>query len=424
MRRFGVSRATLLEAVRQLERHGAAAMRRGGHGGLVVANPPARGIARALSTYIELTDISLSEQFEAGCILESHATNRAAAQASEDMIQSLRRLAHEAMSATSYLQLSRAGSRLSTAVAQAAGNPVIDIFIRSLVHARTDYFQREERADYPINKTMREYAQDLERLVECIAAGDEAGAEFALRQQRKRIDRYNEQRQARLAARSSPLVIAARQRQVDRSNAGGAEVVAFMLRDEIIKRGWPVGERLGEEMDLAKELQTSRWVFRQAVRMLEPHAIVEMRRGQRGGLIVGRPDPAYTVGLVRSYFESSGASRGDIWDVWASLMESSAAVAALRTAAQEREGIATSSQFYDDVCNITENRVIALFGGVLSSAVLNSSTEEDPGDAAERQKIAEAILAGDAALSRRRMRLHLSAFQRRRPANWRDALNV
>src|SRR3546814_4794314 len=52
-----ISRATFREAVRQLEWHGAAGMRRGVHGGLVVKAPPRHAIVYAVKTYFELTQI-------------------------------------------------------------------------------------------------------------------------------------------------------------------------------------------------------------------------------------------------------------------------------------------------------------------------------------------------------------------------------
>ncbi|MEZ5709786.1 MAG: GntR family transcriptional regulator [Blastomonas sp.] len=60
MERFRVSRATFREAVRQLEWHGAAGMRRGVYGGLVVKAPPRHAIVYAIKTYFELTKIERS----------------------------------------------------------------------------------------------------------------------------------------------------------------------------------------------------------------------------------------------------------------------------------------------------------------------------------------------------------------------------
>src|SRR5262249_39521560 len=60
MSRFSVSRATIAEAVRQVERHGAALMRRGAGGGLVVTSSAATAASRAVSTYLELSNVTLA----------------------------------------------------------------------------------------------------------------------------------------------------------------------------------------------------------------------------------------------------------------------------------------------------------------------------------------------------------------------------
>ena len=50
MERYGIGRATLREAIRQLERHGVANMRRGSGGGLVISRPARDSAALALAT--------------------------------------------------------------------------------------------------------------------------------------------------------------------------------------------------------------------------------------------------------------------------------------------------------------------------------------------------------------------------------------
>jgi DNA-binding FadR family transcriptional regulator len=56
MDRYHVSRATFREAVRQLEWHGAAGMRRGPSGGLEVKAPPRAALVTAIKTYFDLSD--------------------------------------------------------------------------------------------------------------------------------------------------------------------------------------------------------------------------------------------------------------------------------------------------------------------------------------------------------------------------------
>ena len=65
-----------------------------------------------------------------------------------------------------------------------------------------------------------------------------------------------------------------------------ASVIARRLEDEIVARGWPVGEVLGSESELLEYFGVSRAVFREAVRVVENTGAARMRRGPGGGLIV------------------------------------------------------------------------------------------------------------------------------------------
>ncbi|MBB4615420.1 FadR/GntR family transcriptional regulator [Novosphingobium taihuense] len=58
MDRYRVSRATFREAMRQIEGLGAAAMRRGAGGGLVVKAPPRDGIVASLRTWLSMAQVS------------------------------------------------------------------------------------------------------------------------------------------------------------------------------------------------------------------------------------------------------------------------------------------------------------------------------------------------------------------------------
>src|SRR5215469_7153261 len=61
---YGVSRAALREAVRLLEHHNVASMRRGPGGGLVVAEPDPDAVAHAAAVYLGYRKVSPPELFE------------------------------------------------------------------------------------------------------------------------------------------------------------------------------------------------------------------------------------------------------------------------------------------------------------------------------------------------------------------------
>ncbi|MBV9842593.1 MAG: GntR family transcriptional regulator [Sphingomonadaceae bacterium] len=74
--RYGISRATFREAVRQLEWHGAAGMRRGANGGLVVNAPPRLAAIFAIKAYFEFAGIGSDERKAASEVLSAAAPFR------------------------------------------------------------------------------------------------------------------------------------------------------------------------------------------------------------------------------------------------------------------------------------------------------------------------------------------------------------
>ena len=98
MERYGIGLATLREAIRQLERHGVANMRRGSGsgsgsgGGLVISRPARDSAALALATYLELIDVSFGELYEARALIESQAVLLAAERLDEPDIPRARAL--------------------------------------------------------------------------------------------------------------------------------------------------------------------------------------------------------------------------------------------------------------------------------------------------------------------------------------------
>src|SRR3954468_1140948 len=76
--RHGVSRSVLREAVRLVEHHQVARMRRGPNGGLFVVAPDAGPAARAMAIYLEYVGTSVEELVQARRLLEPLAAGLAA----------------------------------------------------------------------------------------------------------------------------------------------------------------------------------------------------------------------------------------------------------------------------------------------------------------------------------------------------------
>jgi DNA-binding FadR family transcriptional regulator len=98
-----------------------------------------------------------------------------------------------------------------------------------------------------------------------------------------------------------------------------AATVAHAIQSEIIRRGWPVGEMLGNEAELIDRYEVSRSVLREAIRLLESRWVARMRPGPGGGLMVTAPDPAGVRETTRLYLDYQGVQALDLYNVWMSL---------------------------------------------------------------------------------------------------------
>lgn len=124
--RSGVSRAVLREAIRILEHHMTAHMRKGPGGGLVVAMPDASVVSVPISLYLEYRHARPEDVFEARITIELAAAELACENLTEDGIALLQ-------SALEAGRLDPESSReLHFAIADLSGNAVYSLFARVL----------------------------------------------------------------------------------------------------------------------------------------------------------------------------------------------------------------------------------------------------------------------------------------------------
>lgn len=83
-----------------------------------------------------------------------------------------------------------------------------------------------------------------------------------------------------------------------------SEVVAQLIQDRVMAADVAVGDRLPSEQQLTEELNVSRSVVREALRILETSGLVRVRKGRRGGIFVAHgfhePFRNSLIGLVNS----------------------------------------------------------------------------------------------------------------------------
>jgi DNA-binding FadR family transcriptional regulator len=216
------------------------------------------------------------------------------------------------------------------------------------------------------------------------------------------------------------------------------EQLAERIEEEIIGRGWPVGEVLGSEADLIERYGVSRAVFREAIRIVDHHGVAEMRRGPGGGLVVVAPKAdaavrtlslnlefldltpeqinearlAIELSCVRAtieHLDDDGRRRIEEF-VSGELDE----ILAGRGADRASDDFVTND-FHLLLADLTANPAMRLFVDILSRVTSRHSERAPSLEEAARDvhrahsRIAEAILAGDVEGAERRMKRHLDS---------------
>jgi DNA-binding FadR family transcriptional regulator len=164
--RYRVSRAVLREAVRIVEHHFVATMRRGPGGGLVVTAPNLDAIVRAVTLQLEYERIEPLQVHEARTILELTSLRLAADRLTSGDISMLKEELEFDRSAPARPQ------NFHVWIAQFSGNPALALFVSVLTMLMHDSLEtpRSKAVTAELNKAHREIS-------EALIAGDAAGAE-------------------------------------------------------------------------------------------------------------------------------------------------------------------------------------------------------------------------------------------------------
>jgi DNA-binding FadR family transcriptional regulator len=211
-------------------------------------------------------------------------------------------------------------------------------------------------------------------------------------------------------------------------HAKRAAKVADLIVDDVVALGWPVGEVLGSETDLLARYHVSRAVFREAVRLVEHQQVVRTRRGPGGGLVVTEPTIGGVKDAVVLYLHRVGATLDEVFETRTILEEIACELAAERT---DEADLPALGRFADDqalepgsdprdlhalVAAVSRNAALELFVDVFHQVAHLYAPDRPKLDRAIAREsarahagIAEAVVAGDPGLARRRMREHLQA---------------
>lgn len=170
MERFDISRAVLREAVRLLEHHQIARMRRGPGGGLFVSEPGIDAVAEAVALYLSQPGIEPWHLFEVRGIIEMAVLDRVIARLDDEVRDSL----------TQVLEMERSadvdtfpvvGHDFHEVLASLSGNRVLELLVDVMVQIarnRGRVPQEAEGRPLPTSEVMETH----EAIVEAILSGD------------------------------------------------------------------------------------------------------------------------------------------------------------------------------------------------------------------------------------------------------------
>lgn len=174
--RFGVSRATLREALRILEAHGLIVMKPGRNGGPQVGEVDPVVFARSLTWSLQMRGTRFWEVLEARVLLEPVMAGLAARRRDEGALQSLKDALehHSTDSDRGYLT---ATQEFHSVIAGISGNAVLDLFGRSLKEV---YTQRITPIEQPAARA-EDVLSEHREVAQAIMNGDSRLAEDRMR---------------------------------------------------------------------------------------------------------------------------------------------------------------------------------------------------------------------------------------------------
>ncbi|ETW25567.1 GntR family transcriptional regulator [Mycobacterium gastri 'Wayne'] len=436
-KRYGASRSVLREAVRLVEHHQVARMRRGPNGGLLVCAPDAGPATRAVVIYLEYRGTTLDDLLDARLVLEPLAAALAAEQIDEAGIERLRAVLGAEQQQPG---LPAARDEFHVALARQSKNPVLQLFIEVSMRLTRRYAlsSRTDSATEALEALDRLH-HDHSGIAAAVTAGDSARAKALSERHVQAVTAWLQRHQRGDRSGAPPRQV----RRLDLEAPRGklAEVLAATIADDIAATGWQVDSVFGTEAALLERYRVSRAVLREAVRLLEYHTIAHMRRGPGGGLVVTRPQAQACIDTIALYLQYRKPSREDLRCVGDAIeianvakvvqlrnepevaamldtLDPSTDFAADEAAGEMRKAAVEEFRFHIGLAQLAGNALLELFLRIIAELFRRhwSSTGAQPPTAADvvavehaHLRILQAIRAGDDSLARYRIRRHLDA---------------
>jgi GntR family transcriptional repressor for pyruvate dehydrogenase complex len=168
---FGLSRATVREALRLLEAEGLIIVKRGPRGGLTVSRPNPSHISRSMATMVALTELPLNQLFEFRVVIEPPTAAAAARNATPE--QSARLIA----AASSHHSDVEEQVDFHLLVAEMSGNGLFQMILSALHDVLTWHVEGEPLTESDVAGTEAAHL----RIARAIASGNASKAESTMR---------------------------------------------------------------------------------------------------------------------------------------------------------------------------------------------------------------------------------------------------
>ena len=189
--RYQVSRAVFREAVRIVEHHGAAEMRRGPKGGLVVSSPDLRSVQRPTRLWLDYANVTTSDLNTVRSTLELTCVRIVARDVTEQNVVLLRDLLATERAAGLHGVREGRSHKLHILIARLSKNPALLLFVETMANLA---YERAQHLSYRTEQAEAVF-QAHERIVEAIINRDPALAQHRMRKHLSAVTRYDRDRE-------------------------------------------------------------------------------------------------------------------------------------------------------------------------------------------------------------------------------------